>query len=123
MEVRDITLIQENINDIPIVMTSETENEILNGIRELKDDVAALKISVAEYQSTYSNVVIEIQETLKIILSKLNNNFSTSENIVKDDKIMHFLPLYSTEQLINFEDLLKSDQEAFTQLVSIVLFE
>lgn len=63
----------------------------------------------------------QIQETVNMILAKINNEqYRNKEDmIIKDNKIAKYLPLNSIENFLELEDILKDDDEALTQVVSI----
>jgi len=65
----------------------------------------------------------QIQETVNMILAKINNEqYRNKEDmIIKDNKIAKYLPLNSIENFLELEDILKDDDEALTQVVSIKL--
>lgn len=66
---------------------------------------------------------IETKEILKVILKKINSNSydcgNNSISVIKEDKIINFIPVQVTEQLLALEQTLKNDEEAFQQLVDI----
>ena len=45
------------------------------------------------------------------------NNIYHKENSVQDTKIGKHLPLTSIDSFLTFEEMLKDDQEAFTQVI------
>lgn len=46
-------------------------------------------------------------------------NRNKEDMIIKDNKIAKYLPLNSIENFLELEDILKDDDEALTQVVSI----
>lgn len=68
---------------------------------------------------TLENKQEQIQETVNIILTKINNEQYHKEDItIKDNKIGKYLPLTTIEDLLQLEDILKNDDEASMQVVS-----
>ncbi|XP_039314914.1 uncharacterized protein LOC120359803 [Solenopsis invicta] len=71
---------------------------------------------------TLENKQEQIQETVNIILTKINNEQYHKEDItIKDNKIGKYLPLTTIEDLLQLEDILKNDDEASMQVVNKVL--
>lgn len=92
------------------------ETEIKN-IRETQ----SLRESLREEQS-----LSEIKETTKLILAKINSEqYGKEYSMLKDDKIKQKFPLTSIlfQNLLDFDDILKDDQEAFMQVVSKFVYQ
>lgn len=56
----------------------------------------------------------EVQETTKLILAKINisKQYDKEYSMLKDDKIRQYFPLTSIQNFLDFDDMLKNDQEA-----------
>lgn len=63
--------------------------------------------------------LLQIQETTAVILAKINNEqYHKEDPVLRDNKIEKYFPLTCIEDFLEFENVLKDDQEAFMQIVS-----
>lgn len=75
-------------------------------------------------QSLQGQSLSEIKETTKLILAKINSEqYGKEYSMLKDDKIKQKFPLTSIQNLLDFDNILKDDQEAFMQVVSKFVYQ
>lgn len=68
-------------------------------------------------------ILLQIQETTSIILAKINSEqYHKEDPVLRDNKIGKYLPLTSVEDFLEFENILKDDQEAFMQVISKYIY-
>jgi len=80
--------------------------------------------NIRETQSLQEQSLSEIKETAKLILAKINSEqYGKEYSMLKDDKIKQKFPLTSIQNLLDFDDILKDDQEAFMQVVSKFVYQ
>lgn len=81
--------------------------------------------NIKETQSLQEQSLSEIKETTKLILAKINSKqYGKEYSMLKDDKIKQYFPLTYIQNLLDFDDILKDDQEeAFMQVVSKSVYQ
>lgn len=88
-------------------------------VNDLKLMIKSIQINLEDMKKKQEKFLLQIQETTAVILAKINSEqYRKEDSILKDDKIKNYLPLTSVENFLEFEDILKKDQEAFMQIVS-----
>ncbi|XP_071647802.1 uncharacterized protein [Temnothorax longispinosus] len=107
---------QENENT---TVNSSQENE--NTTVKVVHDDNSIEAKVTNIKEKQEQSLSQIQETTNLILAKINSEQYSKESIVQDTKIGQYLPLSSIDNFLTFEDMLKTDQEAFMQVVNKVM--
>lgn len=80
--------------------------------------------NIRETQSLQELSLSEIKETTKLILFKINSEqYGKEYSMLKDDKIKQKFPLTSIQNLLDFDNILKDDEEAFMQVVSKFIYQ
>lgn len=87
----------------------------MTDLKKITEDIQTKIESLKENQETSFS---EIQATINIILAKVNTEEYKEDSVLQDNKIKKSLPLNSIENFLEFENILKSDQEAFMQMVN-----
>lgn len=91
-------------------------NDLKNIMKNIQTDIESLK-------EKQERSLSEIQATINIILAKINNDqYDKGDSVLQDNKIKRHLALVSIENFLEFENILKDDQEAFMQIVSKSVF-
>lgn len=113
----NIILIGDNIDDIPIIIPSE--NLIDFNFTDLETILKNIATEIKSMKEKQEQSLSEIQETTKLILAKINSEqYDKEYSMLKDDKIREYFPLTSIQNCLDFDSILKNDQEAFMQVVS-----
>lgn len=87
-------------------------------MNNLKVMMKSIQTEIENMKNKQEKSLLQIQETTTVILSKINSAQYYKEDATVRDKIGKYFPLTSIEYFLEFEDVLKEDQEAFTQVVS-----
>lgn len=91
---RNDTLSDDN-NNASVIIAEETDNSI-NLINELKEIMKDIQFKLESVKNKQEQSLLQIQETINVILAKINNDQYHREDItIKDNKIGKYLPLNS----------------------------
>ncbi|GAB1860864.1 hypothetical protein CAJAP_01943 [Camponotus japonicus] len=115
-----ITLTDNNINHIPIIIEEENNNVLIQ-MNNLKVMMKSIQTEIESMKNKQEKSLLQIQETTTVILSKINSAQYYKEDATVRDKIGKYFPLTSIEYFLELEDVLKEDQEAFMQVINKVL--
>lgn len=95
----------------------------MTSMNDLRIILSNIETEMKNIKEKQEQSLSQIQETTNLILAKINSEQYNKENFVpQDTKIAEHLPLASIDNFLTFEDLLKNDQEAFTQVVSKAIY-
>ncbi|XP_011859056.1 PREDICTED: uncharacterized protein LOC105556572, partial [Vollenhovia emeryi] len=106
-----------DINNAPVIIAERTDDFM----DEFKQTMKDIKSELESMKNKQEQSLSQIQETVNMILAKMNYEQYRREDPMKDDKIRKYLPLTSIENFLELEDVLKIDDEALTQVVDKVL--
>ncbi|KAM0730364.1 hypothetical protein ACS0PU_002693 [Formica fusca] len=124
-DINDNILTEYNIDNVPITIYNENTNTDFDFTQDLKTILSNIETqikNIKETQSLQEQSLSEIKETTKLILAKINSEqYGKEYSMLKDDKIKQKFPLTSIQNLLDFDDVLKDDQEAFMQVVNKIL--
>ncbi|XP_011688378.1 PREDICTED: uncharacterized protein LOC105450291 [Wasmannia auropunctata] len=108
----NVSITEENINHIPVIL--DNEDNLFTLINDLKLMIIDIQDEVKNIKEKQDQSLIQIQETINLILAKINSEQYHKENlIVPDNKIGEYLPLTSIENFPQFETVIKDDQRSF----------
>ncbi|CAL1671769.1 unnamed protein product [Lasius platythorax] len=108
----------DDINSAPVIIAQGTIND--DFINEFKEIMKDIQFELESMKNKQEESLSQIQETVNMILAQINNEqYRNKEDMIKDNKISKYLPLNSIENFLELEDILKDDDEALTQVVSI----
>lgn len=111
-------ILADNITTAPIVIEQvDGDDNFSNFVIEFRRTMTDIQLQL----QTLENKQEQIQETVNIILTKINNEQYKEDITIKDNKIGKYLPLTTIEDLLQLEDILKNDDEASMQVVNKVL--
>ncbi|XP_039302786.1 uncharacterized protein LOC120357119 [Solenopsis invicta] len=112
-------ILADNITTAPTVIEQvDDDDNFSKFVIEFRRTMTDIQLQL----QTLGNKQEQFQETVNIILTKINNEQYHKEDItIKDNKIGKFLPLTTIEDLLQLEDILKNDDEASMQVVNKVL--
>ncbi|XP_071647800.1 uncharacterized protein [Temnothorax longispinosus] len=116
---RNVTITEHNMDNIPVLF--EDNIALITLINDLKMILSGIEAKVTNIKEKQEQSLSQIQETTNLILAKINSEQYSKESIVQDTKIGQYLPLSSIDNFLTFEDMLKTDQEAFMQVVNKVM--
>ncbi|XP_011858733.1 PREDICTED: uncharacterized protein LOC105556257, partial [Vollenhovia emeryi] len=116
----NIILAGDNIDDIPIIIPSE--NHIDFNFTDLETILKNIATEIQSMKEKQEQLLSEIQETTKLILAKINSEqYGKEYSMLTDDKIREYFPLTSIQNFLDFDTMLKNDEEAFMQVVNKIL--
>lgn len=114
----DLTVVDNNSQNKATVAETTTVIENFTAIPEEKYQ---LLVDLILENKTMIQIVLNKVNTLNISNGMGNQSESSKENILRDDLIRE-LPLSTIENLLIFEEKLKSEKDASIQLVIFLLF-
>lgn len=109
-----------DLNSIPIVMPRDDISGVLPYFnQDVKLILIQIKAEIKSLKDKQEKSLSQIQETTNLILAKINSaQYGNEDVVIQDNKIRQYLPLTSIQNLLDFENTLKNNKEAFMQLVS-----
>lgn len=118
----NIILTRDNIDNVPIIIPNE--NPIDFNFTDLETILKNIETEIKSIKEKQEQSLSEIQETTKLILAKINSaEYGKEYSMLKDDKIRQHFPLTSIHKFLDFDNILKNDQEAFMQVVSKFIYQ
>lgn len=105
----NVILTTDNIDDVPIIIPNETSIDFTDFETILKN----IETKITSMKENQEQSLLEIRETTRLILTKINSEqYGKEYSVLQDDKIREHFPLTSIQHFLDFENVLKNDKEA-----------